>query len=298
MRLRVAALACASALLACATVEQSLGVRGGAYISHELTTSDGARVRFHRLTPTSAEAPRVFIVPELGFAWTAFRPLAERLRARGFDVATLEGRHLVDSRATASFRTWTVDVARAVRQHGPPVRVLAIGVGGEAAFTLARVGGVRGIVAVNVPLQHGVDNVALADALAASYFNPHDWFVADRAAVLLGCGRMTPRDSLDRLRYAARPLPVSLSRDLALRIVGGNAVTLPPVPVRVLASFKDNLVAPERAVGSGVPKLASARRMARIESFDRDYGHLDWLADAAALRDVVPVIAEELEALP
>lgn len=289
------ALALALGGLACATVREERGVAGGTRAAARVAGSTLYRYLPPASLLDSTGGPRVLLVPEVGFDHALFAPLCERLARRGFDVLAVD-----PAADTASLADWALAVARAARLHGGHPKVLAVGLGGEAAFVLARAGGAGGIVAVNVPLQHRVGNVALASALAADLYAPRRWGEHGRARLLLGGGRVTPEADLDVLEATARPVPEPLARELALLLARRSPVLLPEVPIRVLASLKDNLVHPEDAMLAASPDWhpTSARRLGRIEFFGRDYGHLDWLASDAALDDLVPTIADELEALP
>src|SRR5207237_260943 len=151
-----------------------------------------------RWSPNTPDAARVLVVPELGFDHRLVTPLCERLRANGFDVGVVEGRHLLG--ADSNLTAWHRDVARAMHAFGPS-RILAIGLGGRAAFDVAEGAPelARGFVAVNVPFERTSSNLALVDALETSGFDPKAWLDGTHGAVLLASGRRTPRDVLQSL---------------------------------------------------------------------------------------------------
>jgi hypothetical protein len=153
---------------------------------------------------------------------------------------------------------------------------------------------------VNVPLRHQVENLTLARALADDLFQPARWLESDAGRLLLGGGRSTPIDEIERLARFAHPLPPPLALDVARLLSRREPVVPPPVPTRLFVSVKDNLVHPEDALDAADPAWApaSAQRLGRVEFFARDYGHLDWLTTDAALDDVAPVLVDALEALP
>jgi predicted alpha/beta hydrolase len=287
-------------LLACATASEG-PLPAGASLKAQLQTADGAPVTLLRWTPAKGATRRVLVVPELGFDRSLVAPLCRRLRDSGWDVATLEGRHLGPGGGRREgWDAWLLDVAAAAGALQPDLHILALGVGGAAAWTVAGQGGAKGVVAVNVPVRMAAESAALADALAESYFDPAAWLQTGRGPVLLGAGRRTPGPVIRRLADAAKPLPKALRRDLAALYAVQNIETLPDVPVRLLVSVRDNLVPAEDALvlGQAAPAYAAARRMGKIELFARNYGHLDWLADDEGLSDVFPVLLGELEALP
>ncbi len=290
----------AAACLACATVRETRGVPGGEELRATLASPSGD-IALHRWTP-SADAiaktggPRVVVIPELGFDHRLVSPLCARLARLGFDVVTFD-----PPRGLKSFDAFVLTAARVVATRHEPVRLLAIGVGGEAAFEIARAGGVSGIVAVNVPLRYEVGDVAFARALADDLFSPRGWTADDaRARLLLGGGRSTPWRELARLERATVALSPALAADVADRFARHASIVLPHVPIRLFASVKDNVVPPEDVLEPPDPSWhpAYARRLGKMELFARDYGHLDWLASDRALDDVVPALADALEALP
>lgn len=292
--------AAAACLLAACASTGAATPPGGASLRAELRTADGAAITLLRWTPARGVPRRLLVVPELGFDPALFAPLCRRLRDSGWDVATLVGRHAGVADSRAEWSAWTRDVARAAGALQPGLHILAIGVGGAVAWPVAAAEGAVGIVAVNVPLRWETSGRARDDALRLGGFDPAYFVASGRAPVLLGAGRRTPAAAMRELSRAVRPVPQSLARDIADRFASGMHDDLPAVPVRMLVSARDNLVPPEDALGldDGRPAFAAARRMGRIELFDRDYGHLDWLADPDALRDVFPVLLAELDALP
>lgn len=288
------------ALAACSTVADRASPSADTALVARLSASDGAALALWRWP--RKDAPKVLVVPELGFDHRLVGALCGRLQAEGFDVAAIDGRHVAASAGSAhGWNGWLLDVARALREHGPDTRVVAIGVAGAAALEVASVadGAARrsllGIVAVNVPQRLEVSNVALATALARDFFDPASWVRAGDGNVLLASGRSTSDEVSEALTSLARPVPPVLARNAAAMLMSREPVPAPLVPVRVLASFRDNLVPPELQIVEGGPQ--AARRMGRIELFAADYGHLDWLVDPRALADVAPVIADELRAL-
>jgi hypothetical protein len=276
-------------LLGCRTVEDQLGVAGGSTTQTRLKTTSGDSVDLWRWAPRDAPATKVLVVPEVGFDHRLVSRLCERLRDRGFDVATLEA---------PGANAWPSAVARALEAHGPRPIVIAIGLGGAAILPIATPEHVRGIVAINVPLRHGIANQALRLALAADGFAPDVWLRHGIGGLLLADGRAATAEVVGELARYARPLSLSRRQEMMATFAAPTAALPDGVPVRALVSVKDNLVASEDALPNGGLGLAHARRLARVEGFQRDYGHLDWLADVERLADVAAAVALEIEAIP
>jgi hypothetical protein len=283
----------------CQTVKSQLGVPGGRTFRAALKTLDGATIAFWRWTPTAVPARKVLVIPELGFDHRLVASLCADLREQGFDTATLDSR---ESTQLPGDRTglagWLLDVARAVRAHGPKPYVVAIGVGGEAGLALANLGAVAGVVAINVPFHHELNNVALRQALAAYHYDPQAWLDTRYGPLLLGAGRSTPLDALEALSRATVPVSTALQTDVEALLKDPSPVELPHVPMEVLLSVKDNFVPTEDAFPPDGHVLQGARRLGRMEMFERDYGHVEWLVDEDSLAEIAPAIVHALEALP
>lgn len=281
---------------ACVTTEQKPSARSQEATRSVVQTADGSKVALRRWSTGGADAARVLVVPELGFDWRLYAPLCSYLHWRGYDVALVETDELSGEEG---WNGWVRQVAAVAVAHGPAPRILAIGVGGAAAWSVAAEGGAATLLAVNVPLRWEVGNVRSVELLADHRFDPHAWMRTGAEQVVLGAGRQTPTRALRTLSSNARPLPERLQWDVASRFTSKALESLPQVPTSLFVSVKDNLVAPEHAL-AGVESHEGpirTRRLGMMEYFTRDYGHLDWLADEKAHSDVFPVIAAELEAL-
>ena len=285
------------ALTACSTVDSQLGVPGGRTLHASTSTIDGAGIDLWRWSPRDAQARPVLVIPELGFDHRLVASLCARLRDEGFDVATLDGREVTGKTGTQhGLSGWDLDVGAAIRAHGPRPLVVAVGIGGAVAWTLGEIGAVSGIVAIDVPVRHALDNLASRSAMSLFGFAPERWIRSPYGPVLLSAGHTTPPDDLYALRHLARSVSTELSNDVAA-FFASPGDPIPSVPIAVLLSPKDNLIPTEDAF---TPELdrAMARRLGRLELFQRDYGHLDWLVDEAALDEIVPVIAQALRGMP
>ena len=132
---------------------------------HAPSDADHLRWRQHHplaMVADAGERAEVLVLPELGFDHRLVGQLCFQLRKAGFDVATLDGREVTGAGGHyAGLAGWTIDVARAVAAHGPQPIVVAVGLGGDAALEMGRLGAVRGVVAINVPLRHAVGDEAL-----------------------------------------------------------------------------------------------------------------------------------------
>ena len=283
------------ALAGCATVRERLGVDGGRVLRASLKTEDGATIALWRWSPIRLDARRVFVVPELGFDHRLVAPLCARLRDAGYDVATLDGREITGQHGRVDgWDGWNVDVVRAAAAFRPDA-IIGIGVGGRAALLAGRVGLGRVVVAVNVPVRSAVGNEALRLSLAVDGYNPRAWLARGLGSLLLATGRNTSGAVRSRLAQLAVPISVDLSADITDRMRIGGREELHGLNVRALASMKDNLVNSEDALPEGGRGFAHTRRLALLEGFRADYGHLDWLVDATALDEVVPAVMEEIE---
>lgn len=284
-------------LSSCRTVREEIGQEGGTLAHELLQTSDGASIDFWRWAPRGTAAPKVLVLPELGFDHRLVTPLCVRLRDAGYDVATLDGREVTHTNGRYSgLAGWTIDAARALAAHGPKPVVVAVGVGGTVAFQLAAES--RGLVVVNVPARWAVGNEAVRLALAVHGYDPLSWMNYGIGSLLLGGGRSTPPNTTDRLRSLARHPSAAMSDAVAAAFRSGATAPTPTVPVRVLVGVKDNLVAGEDALPDGGRAFTHVRRLARVEGFQRDYGHLDWLVDPDGIAEVTAAIVAEIEGLP
>jgi hypothetical protein len=259
---------------------------------HLTSPLDGATLH-HYVPPAGGEGGRVVVVPEIGTTHRLLEPLCERLRRRGFELFVAE-----PSPGLASMEAWTLVVARTARAAGEGARWLALGVGGSAAYVVAGPARARGVVAVNVPGRLRLGNVALAEAITRDLFDPAAWARAGQGALLLGAGRLTPRDAEAFVAASVVAPPTALARDVAHRYAEPGTTADPEVPLRVVVSVKDSLVHPEDALAGPGARAAAVRRLGRLEYLARDYGHLDWLSPGGGLDEVAPVLAEELERLP
>ncbi len=290
----------AAGWLGCATVHALRGVPGGSALVGHVASSVG-EVKLYRWTPTAAAlfatgGPKVVVIPEIGFDHRLVAPLCGKLRDSGFDVVTFD-----PPRGLRSFDDFVLAAAAAVASRRGRVRLVAVGVGGEAAFDIARAGGASGIVAVDVPVWNEVGDVTLARALADDLFDPRAWAASDRRATLLfGSADGAPERAIARLERETVPVTPALAADLADRLARHAPVELPEVRMRVFVSVADNWVEPEDALEMphSTWRPRAARRLGRVELFLRDYGHLDWLASSTALDDVTPALVRALEALP
>jgi len=284
---------------ACTTLQEALGIKGGSTQRATLTTSDGASIILWRWAPTRANAPKVLVLPELGFDHRLVGQLCFQLRKAGFDVATVDGREITGAGGRfTGLAGWTIDVARAVAAQGPNPIVVAVGIGGDAALEMGRLGAIRGVVAINVPLRHAVGDEALRLALKADGYDPGLWLDHGIGALLLGAGKSTSGPDLDRLGRLASATSPEMNAQVVRLLQDGATAELPRIPIRALISVKDNLVATEDALPGAGGRLTHARRLGLIEGFRADYGHLDWLVDQASLDEVTPAIVEDLEAIP
>lgn len=276
----------ACVLVACATTPVPPSVS-----TARVEAADGARVSVYRWG-RGAGAARVLLVPELGFDHRVVAPLAEVLRGAGFDVYAFDAR-----RSAGGVAGYALDVAAALDASRAEYLV-GMGVAGAIALRAVRVRPVKGALLINVPFSLEPTNVALADALAAYGFNPAAWARTQAGPMLLGAGRQTPEAAAHAFEKLSVPLEESLAADVARLYASKTQIDAPPIRMRLLVGTKDNLVEPRLSLSvRRVSSVTGARRIGKIEGFERDVGHLDWLVDPFTLRDVAPTIVRELEAL-
>lgn len=253
--------------------------------------ADGAQVSVYRWGRGDGAA-RVLLVPELGFDHRVVAPLAEILRTSGFDVYTFDAR-----RSAGGVTGFALDVAAALNASQAEY-LLATGLAGAIALHAVRTYPVKGALLINVPFSLEPTNVALADALAAHGFHPAAWARTEAGPMLLGAGRQTPSTAALAFEKLSAPLHESLAADVAQLYARKTHVNAPDIRMRLLVGTKDNLVEPRLALSvRTLPSVEGARRIGKIEGFKRDVGHMDWLVDPTTLREVAPVIVQELEAL-
>jgi hypothetical protein len=288
------------ALSGCSVINYLFGTSNpGRTVRATLTTSDGARILLWRWVAKERNAPPVLVLPELGFDHRLVAPLCGKLRDAGFDVAALDGRDVTGAGGRfEGFAGWTIDVARAAAVMGPRTVIIGVGIGGEAAITVATVGTTRGLLLINVPLRHEVGNEALRLALKADGYDPKAWLEHGIGAILVATGRTTQDPTITHLMELVDNTSHAAATELATRLGDGASEALPRLPVRALVSVRDNLVPSEDALPNAGAGITHARRLGLLEGFKADYGHLDWLADDRELADVLPAIVEDLESIP
>lgn len=287
-------------LICCRSVTAQQRLPGGRSYVATLKTSDGAEIRLRRWTVADEHARRVLVIPELGFSSRLVEPLCVALRDAGFDVATFDGRELTGKRGKSEgLDAWTIDAGRALSVHGPKPLVVALGVGGSVVWDLASLDAVGGVLAINVPQRFELGNAALRQAMAEQQFNPAAWLDSKYGAVLFTGTQRPASTVLANLARLTFPVSPALRADVARLYAEQRQMAVPAkIPLAVVLSSSGNIVPTETALLPSTPALVASRRLGRMETFRRNYGHLDWLVEEDAFEEVMPTIVSALEAMP